>query len=91
MPRLSQPVHRSWDWNSRASGFKVMFLTSTVRDRVTARSQDADFSCWGLGCKRGSDGDDAVVMVGVTQEEEEEAEGDSRQVPSSRPTHRCPS
>lgn len=53
-----------------------MFLTSTLRDRMTARGKTQGFLCGGPGSKGGSDGDDSDLVVTVTQKEEEEAEGD---------------
>lgn len=67
LPKVTQPVHQSWDWNLRVSGLKVMFLNSMLCDRMTARVKTRGFPCWGLGIKGGSDGDDGdggvMVMV----------------------------
>lgn len=76
LPKVTQPVHQSWDWNLKVSDRKVMFLTSMLSDRMTARGKTQGFLCWGPGSKGGRDVDDTDLVVTVTQKEKEEAEGD---------------
>lgn len=90
LPEFAQPVHPSWDWNSRVSSLKVMVLTSTLCDGTTARVKGQGFLCWGLGSKGSSEadddgGDDGVVVVTGTQKKKRRQRGISCQVSSWRP------